>query len=127
MGERRLSVVAALIALSCVAIAFSTTAYGAPRTLSVVALGDSVPRGTNCRCRPYPPLTGDRLRARSGRTVTAINGSVGGFTTSDVLRQLKSDDRVGPRNSSMSIFMRSRLTELPAKASLVLVRVLVSI
>jgi lysophospholipase L1-like esterase len=59
-----------------------------------VALGDSVPRGTNCDCRPYPPLTADGLTASSGHTVTATNDSVAGYTTSNVLRQLRSDRKV---------------------------------
>jgi acyl-CoA thioesterase I len=59
---------------------------------SLVALGDSVPRGTNCHCTPYPPLTAQDLTAKTGDTVTADNDSFGGATTADVLRQLKSDD-----------------------------------
>jgi lysophospholipase L1-like esterase len=59
-----------------------------------VALGDSVPRGTNCDCRPYPPLTADGLTASSGHAVTATNDSVAGYTTSNVLKQLRSDRNV---------------------------------
>jgi lysophospholipase L1-like esterase len=58
---------------------------------SIVALGDSVPHGTNCDCTPYPPLTADGLTADTGRTVTATNDSVAGATTSDVLHQVTSD------------------------------------
>jgi len=57
-------------------------------------LGDSVPRGTNCDCRPYPPLSADGLTASSGQTVAATNDSVAGYTTTDVLRQLTSDSSV---------------------------------
>jgi lysophospholipase L1-like esterase len=53
-----------------------------------------VPRGTNCDCRPYPPLSADGLGASSGRKVTAINDSVAGYTTSNVLHQLESDGGV---------------------------------
>jgi lysophospholipase L1-like esterase len=53
-----------------------------------------VPHGTNCDCRPYPPLTADGLAAGSGQTVTNSNDSVAGYTSSDVLRQLTSDDDV---------------------------------
>jgi lysophospholipase L1-like esterase len=60
----------------------------------VVALGDSVPRGTNCDCTPYPPLTADGLAATTGRPVTATNDSVAGLTTSGVLHQLTSDNEV---------------------------------
>jgi lysophospholipase L1-like esterase len=106
MVERRLGrAVAGLGALCCVVVGCSnssssagtsspTTTSGTPRTLSIVALGDSVPHGTNCNCRPYPPLTADRLMAGSGDAVTATNDSVAGFTTSNVLRQLESDSKV---------------------------------
>ena len=85
-----------LIVLGCVATACSSsspesgTSTGVARTWSVVALGDSVPRGTNCDCTPYPPLTADGLMASSGQAVTATNDAVGGYTTEDVLRQLDS-------------------------------------
>ena len=67
------------------------TSSRATRKWSLVALGDSVPRGTNCDCRPYPPLTADRLSATTGKTVTATNDSVAGYTTSNVVKQLSSD------------------------------------
>jgi lysophospholipase L1-like esterase len=75
-------------------MATTTTTAAAPRTWSVVALGDSVPRGTNCDCTPYPPLSADGLMASSGQAVTATNDSVAGYTTQDVLRQLESDSSV---------------------------------
>jgi len=68
----------------------SGTSTGASRTWSVVALGDSVPRGTNCHCTPYPLLTADGLMASSGQAVAATNDAVAGYTTGDVLRQLDS-------------------------------------
>ena len=64
-----------------------------PHTWSIVALGDSVPRGTNCHCTPYPPLSAEGLTASTGQTVTATNDSVAGATTSSVLQQLTSDNR----------------------------------
>jgi acyl-CoA thioesterase I len=78
--------VAALAGLACLAAACS-----AAPARSVVALGDSVPRGTNCDCRPYPVLTADDLAARTGRPVTAANDAVAGATAADVLRQLRSN------------------------------------
>jgi len=60
----------------------------------VVALGDSVPRGTNCDRTPYPPLSADGLMADSGQAVAATNDSVAGYTTSNVLHQLESDTAV---------------------------------
>jgi acyl-CoA thioesterase I len=60
---------------------------------SIVALGDSVPRGTNCSCTPYPPLTAGDLTT-SSRKLTATNDSVAGYTTGDVLKQVQSDSGV---------------------------------
>ena len=72
----------------------TTSTSSQQRSWSVVALGDSVPYGTNCNCTPYPPLTADGLTAKTGQTVTATNDAVAGYTTSDVLHQLRSDAAV---------------------------------
>ena len=61
---------------------------------SIVALGDSVPHGTNCDCRPYPALTADGLSTSTGQTVTATNDSVAGYTSSNVLNQVMTDPNV---------------------------------
>ncbi|MCU7723054.1 SGNH/GDSL hydrolase family protein [Actinoplanes sp. KI2] len=61
---------------------------------SIVALGDSVPRGTNCDCTPYPPLTAGDLGTTIGSEVSATNDSVAGYTTDGVLRQLDKDESV---------------------------------
>ena len=84
-----------LIALGCVvsACGSSPPAKPKPTAVSIVALGDSVPRGTNCDCRPYPPLTADGLTT-ADRTVTATNDSVAGYTTANVLHQVESDAAV---------------------------------
>jgi acyl-CoA thioesterase-1 len=103
-GGRAFAVVG-LIALSCLATACgsssprrttsgSTSTAGAGRTWSIVALGDSVPYGSNCDCQPYPPLTADGLTTATGQTVSASNDAVPGYTTSDLLRQLNSDSNV---------------------------------
>jgi lysophospholipase L1-like esterase len=92
--------VAALVAVGCAmagCATFSARTAGAARarrTWSLVALGDSVPRGTNCNCTPYPPLTADGLTASSGRTVKATNDAVAGATTKNVLNQLESNRSV---------------------------------
>jgi lysophospholipase L1-like esterase len=57
-------------------------------------LGDSVSRGTNCNCTPYPPLTADGLSTNTGDTVSANNDAVAGATTSSVLQELQSDTQV---------------------------------
>ncbi len=80
--------IAGLFAVCCVASACSTS-----HRFSIVALGDSVPRGTNCDCRPYPPLTADHL-TRGRDTATATNDAVGGATSADVLDQLTGNDAV---------------------------------
>jgi lysophospholipase L1-like esterase len=61
---------------------------------SVVALGDSVPYGSNCGCIPYPQLSASSLTMPATREVTATNDAVAGFTTEDVLTQLRSDPDV---------------------------------
>lgn len=108
MAKRRTGAVAfVLLVLLCVTVGCSasspesnipsTAASGEssqPHTLSIVALGDSVPRGTNCDCTPYPPLSADGLTASTGHTVKATNDSVAGATTSSVLQQLESDEPV---------------------------------
>jgi lysophospholipase L1-like esterase len=87
-----------LLAVCCAAAACSASGRAASpaarRTRSLVALGDSVPRGTNCDCRPYPLLGADGLTGSTGSRVTAANESVSGATTSSVLRQLSSDRNV---------------------------------
>jgi lysophospholipase L1-like esterase len=79
----------------------STAASSAPsssttasKEWSIVALGDSVPRGVNCDCKPYPPLSAEGLAASTGQKVTATNDSVSGYTTKNVLNQLTSDKAV---------------------------------
>jgi lysophospholipase L1-like esterase len=103
MANLRLtSALVVLIGLSCLLSACSSsskegsasTVTATPQTSSLVALGDSVPRGTNCDCRPYPELSADGLTATSGTPVTATNDSVSGATTSSMLEQLKTDDDV---------------------------------
>jgi acyl-CoA thioesterase-1 len=104
-GLRLLGWFMVLIALVCVTPACggsssnsksssSTSTSTASQTRSVVALGDSVPYGTNCDCRPYPLLTGDGLTKSTGQTVTVANDAVPGYTTSSVIRQLNSDNAV---------------------------------
>ncbi len=87
-GRARLAILG-VFALSCLATACSSS-----RSWSIVALGDSVPRGTNCDCRPYPPLSADDLAAATHRSVTATNDAVAGATSASVLAQLNSDRAV---------------------------------
>ena len=82
-------IAAGLLAAGC---ASATTESRAAQSSSIVALGDSVPRGTNCNCTPYPPLTAEGLAATTGRKVTATNDSVAGYTTNNVLKQLTNED-----------------------------------
>src|ERR1700759_5504194 len=54
----------------------------------VVALGDSVPAGAACGCRPFPTLYGALLSARTGASVSVANEGVDGLTTAGLLTQL---------------------------------------
>jgi len=91
MRERSLgTAIAGLMALCCAAVACSATAG----TRSIVALGDSVPYGTNCSCTPYPALTATDLSASGPHTFTSTNDSKGGYTTNNVLSQLESNASV---------------------------------
>jgi lysophospholipase L1-like esterase len=83
-----------LIALGCVATSCGSPPSSTSKGWPVVALGDSVPYGTNCDCTPYPPLTAEGLTTASGKKVSATNDAVPGYTTSNVLRRLESDDKV---------------------------------
>ena len=51
-----------------------------------------MPRGTNCDCSPYPPLSAQGLATDTAQTVTATNDAVAGATTSSVLKQLDNAD-----------------------------------
>jgi lysophospholipase L1-like esterase len=96
------STVAGALALVCAAAACAGTS-GAANRLSIVALGDSVPRGTNCDCRPYPPLTADGLASFTGKKVAIENDSVAGYTTADVLKQLSTQRSVAGHLRSAEI------------------------
>jgi lysophospholipase L1-like esterase len=58
------------------------------RSLSVVALGDSVPGGDACSCAPYPVLYGRLLARRTGDRVTVHNVGTNGLDTAGLLTQL---------------------------------------
>jgi acyl-CoA thioesterase-1 len=94
---------AAAVTLSaCSSAAARTTSEGpgsargesAPRSVEIVALGDSVPAGTACGCTPFPQLTGARLADASGAHVEVADDATPGWTTADVLEQLTSDSGV---------------------------------
>jgi lysophospholipase L1-like esterase len=94
--------VAVLLAAGCFAAGCAWTTTGstataaapAAKAYSIVALGDSVPRGTNCNCTPYPPLTATGLSKTTGDKLTATNDSVAGYTTKNVLNQLNGNEDV---------------------------------
>jgi lysophospholipase L1-like esterase len=81
-----------LILLGCIACACG--ASSAASTRSIVALGDSVPRGQSCRCTPYPELSADGLSRSTGESVKATNDSVSGYTSANVLAQLNRNPKV---------------------------------
>jgi lysophospholipase L1-like esterase len=86
----------ALLVILCSLAGGCASASTAParRGWSLVALGDSVPYGTHCDCRPFPALSARELSVRTHRRVTATNDAVPGYTSSDVLHQLRSDEDV---------------------------------
>jgi lysophospholipase L1-like esterase len=61
----------------------------APAPHDVVALGDSVPSGHACDCRPFPQVYGTLLSKRSGARVTEDNRAVSGLDTGGLLSQLR--------------------------------------
>jgi lysophospholipase L1-like esterase len=74
----------------------ATSSSGATHTgpYSIVALGDSVPAGTACNCKPYPELSAALLSVPHGRQVVAANDAVGGATSTDVLHDVTTNRRV---------------------------------
>ena len=78
---------------------------------STVALGDSVPAGSACGCVPYPELSASSLTRPGGPAVTAANDAVGGYTTEDVLTQVRSDPGV------MSHVAQADVVEIEAGAN----------
>jgi lysophospholipase L1-like esterase len=103
MSEHRLGraffvlVAAGCLAAGCASItrgSMASVAAPAAKTYSIVALGDSVPHGTNCSCTPYPPLTATGLSKTTGDKVKATNDSVAGYTTKNVLNQLNNNQDV---------------------------------
>ena len=100
MGARSGFVRHAVVAFAC-AILVSGCSSGPSaassthrESWSLVALGDSVPRGSNCECTPYPELSASSLTVPATRQVTATNDAVDGFTSADVLTQLRTDPDV---------------------------------
>ena len=55
-------------------------------SMSVLALGDSIPAGYDCPgCTPFPNLLGSALGGATGPTVPVTNLGVGGWTSTDLL------------------------------------------
>ena len=95
VGGRFIRVMTIGLTVWLLATPAAATAHAAPsRAWTIVALGDSVPRGTNCHCTPYPLLTAQDLTAATGQTAKGGNDSVAGYTTSDVVTQLTSNTKV---------------------------------
>jgi lysophospholipase L1-like esterase len=61
----------------------------APTHHVVLAMGDSVPSGAVCDCRPFPETYGDLLSRRTGSRVTVDNRAVGGLDTAGLVAQLR--------------------------------------
>lgn len=59
-----------------------------PASHTVVALGDSVPAGSVCGCRPFPQVYGAMLHRRTGGPVSVDDLAVGGLTSAGLIAQL---------------------------------------
>jgi acyl-CoA thioesterase I len=98
-GGRRFAL-HAVVVLACAILVSGCLSSATPpssthrETWSVVALGDSVPRGSQCGCTPYPELSASLLTVPATRVVTATNDAVAGSTSADLLAQLRSDPDV---------------------------------
>ncbi|MDA8435755.1 MAG: SGNH/GDSL hydrolase family protein, partial [Actinomycetales bacterium] len=60
----------------------------------VETLGDSVPSGSRCGCRPFPALVAARLAAITGPPVVSYNDARGGHVAADVLAVLRGSANV---------------------------------
>lgn len=54
-----------------------------------MALGDSVPSGKACHCRPFPQTYASLLSRRTGARVTGENRAVSGLDTAGLISQLR--------------------------------------
>lgn len=77
-----------LLAALPVAVAVSAVPADAAGTRSVVALGDSVPAGSACRCHPFPDTYAHLVAVRTRSTVRVVNDAHGGETSVSELRRL---------------------------------------
>jgi lysophospholipase L1-like esterase len=73
----------------------SDTTKAAPTHHVVLAMGDSVPSGAACHCRPFPEAYGDLLGQRTETRVTVDNRAVGGLDTGELLAQLRRPGMAG--------------------------------
>jgi lysophospholipase L1-like esterase len=97
----RAAVLVALVAAACTSgteSSSSTSTSSAQAALAnvtaVTALGDSVPSGYACNCTPYPKLTASDVASANGKNVDAYNDAGDGYTTKDVIGQLRRDRSV---------------------------------
>ncbi|MDQ1714713.1 MAG: hypothetical protein QOC60_658 [Frankiaceae bacterium] len=58
---------------------------------SIVSLGDSVPAGSQCDCRPFPGLVRDAVARRLAADTYVLNDAAGGLTSGDVLARISVD------------------------------------
>jgi len=64
------------------------SAVSTPGPYRVLTLGDSVPAGSVCGCRPFPQIYGSLLSRRTGTPVAVDDLAVGGLDTAGLIRQL---------------------------------------
>jgi lysophospholipase L1-like esterase len=88
------ALILALAAWWTPASAYSVVGPSLAQISVVVALGDSVPYGTNCSCVPYPQQSASQLHGATGRTVRTYDDAVPGARSSDVLTQVRTSAKV---------------------------------
>ncbi len=89
MGVLRIAWAATAAIVVTLVLSACAASTAAPTAEAVTALGDSVPRGTHCDCKPYPPLTAKDLATATGRAYATDNDSVAGATSADLLSLLR--------------------------------------
>ena len=100
-SQARIRLVAAIAVAAAVAVVVAVVLLGRgkPRptgTLAgpggtIVSLGDSVPAGSQCDCRPFPDLLREDAMRRTGADTYLLNNADGGVTSTDVLAGISGD------------------------------------
>lgn len=93
-------------------------------TWTALALGDSVPAGTFCRCIPFPDLYARDVSAVAHRAVISVNFAVSGLTSKQLLQQLNDPNVAAAvaRSSVVSVTIGANDFNYSSSASCVALR-----